>query len=497
MRLLALGALAFTVAAMPRLAAAEPSEHPEVSVTRTAQSGLQVQAGLSKNEYRYVEREVVETIQVPYSVSVPYEDWETYYVNEQRCDHRPQETCTNENVCRQEQVMRHECHNERRCYPDGHCTDEQVCRTIPVHENVCRVERQCHTRQVYECWSVSVPHTRQVTRYRNETHYRSETRRRTVTDRIFQNHWDVNVVINMPSGSELQDNERETLLVKLTGATEADAHVEINVDSPIFSYKKMSEDRNGGTITVGLELVAKYDTNALGEATITGLGLNKASDGLLAVRFEDKGIVSRVETNYLVAIGDRDTQQTIFEGEAVGRFGSRQIVVPVNVEIAKDHDLVIRLTVHRDGIVLSQPIDFTKTVLQVGQLDAAPYADVNGVREFSVVGEKEHAVLKFTDATPKDHKVETKFEIKLKRKKLLGHKTLAAGTFERKNLEHDGENTVKIDLSKFPGVTAEDLRDHAASGDEITVEVRVTRSSPRLGGNSPIRFEKSAKVKVQ
>lgn len=82
---------------------------------RTAATGLQAPLSLSKNEYRYVERQEQYNEEVPYDVQIPYEAEETDYTQEQVCEPvaRTHEVCQNESFC--ESRPRQECHEERRC----------------------------------------------------------------------------------------------------------------------------------------------------------------------------------------------------------------------------------------------------------------------------------------------------------------------------------------------------------------------------------------------
>jgi hypothetical protein len=481
-----LTATAFVIAAN---AQAQPAEQTEISLTRTAQSGATVSGRLTKNVYRYVEREIVEIIQVPYTVTVPYEVVETYYVHEQVCGWHNRQVCTPGG-------SRQECRPVRTCRPGRPgqppvCSISQVCRIIPG-QPVCRVERD------YRCHLVRVPRTRVVTRYRTETRYRPEERRRTVTDQIFERQWGVNVAVNLPTDADLQGDEHETVLVRLRGV-EGAPEAEVRVDSPVYSYRVTGQTRSpdASQIDVQLELVAKYQPEDLGERTIQNLVMARTASGH-QVQFEDAGVVARTTTSYRIQVADKDTGRWVFEGEAQASFGSRQVVVPVTAPIAADHDHVVRLTVNREGRVIAAPVSFQKETHQVGQLNPAPYVDPNGVREFVIEGQGQGARLVFTDATPNDGKVETVYAIKLQRRwlKFLWEVTTAEATLARRAIPHDSQGRVSIPLASFPGLSAKELAKFFEGGDKVIVEIAVTRTSPRLGGASPVRFAKEAKVRV-
>jgi protein involved in ribonucleotide reduction len=484
---------------------AEYSERPELSITRNASSQLTLSASLTKNVYRYVEREIVETIQVPYTVTVPYEAIETYYVIERRCSVEmvPRKICGYERQCTNTPPPHKVC-PPPTCHvtPQGKICKQNPCYQPPSAPPTCRDVYVCHIRHVAEtvCRNVSVPYTRVVIRYRTETRYRPEERRRTVTDRIFDRQYAVYAQVVLPTESSLQGNEEETVLVKLTGS-EQRPDVDVSIDSRIFSYRIAEKTQNGGAITVRLQLVPKFQPEELGVQTIRGLTLARTHSGGHEIRFEDHGLVSRVNTDYHVEIADQNTGRWVFDQSAQAAFGSKLVVIPVTVFLNEDSDHLVRLTVQREGIVLSGPVNFKKEFNQIAQLSPAPYTDPNGVRSFAVTGHEVDAELIFTDATPNDGKVDVEYKVTLERRVwgFLWKKTLAQATFNRANLSNvntqDGTD-VSIPLARFPGLSTKQLLKFFDSGDTVFVEVSVTRTSPRLSGASPVRFTKEAKVKV-
>ncbi len=499
-------ALAFTAAARAdhnehNPGAGPPPQQPEAALTRTAQSPLLQEARLTKNTFRYVEREVVEIIQVPYTVTVPYQDIETYYERVQQCGYDDHRVCHNPPPqCGPAGPGRRECHTERICRPSPRgevCFNHEACRIIPSPPVCHNPPPVCHVERRQECHWVQVPRTRVVTRYRSETHYRSEERRRIVTDAIFDHQWGIEARVQLPQEATLVEGESETILVRLTG-TEASPDVEVQIDSPVFSYRVVSKERLGNAILVGLATVPKYQPSDLAEQTILGLVLGPNAQGSQEIRFEDRGVVARVSSGYKAEIFDKELGRWIFSADSEASFGSRLIIIPVSVAISPERDYQVRLTVHREGVVLSAPVDFVKDAHQIGQLSPGPFVDPNGVREFAIEGTEKASVLTFLDATPADSRVETRYEIRLRHRVwgFLWQSTDAQSTLERKNLVPGADGRLRVPLSSFPGLSEGELRRLFDDGDKITLEVRVTRVSPRLRGVSPIRFDKEALVRV-
>lgn len=108
-----------TLVAMQSLASSAQAffgERTQSSITRNAGSGLELATQLTKYEYRYVERVERYIEQVPYYVEVPYEEEETYYTHETRCENVPRDhqVCSTERKC--ESVPRTECTEQERCH---------------------------------------------------------------------------------------------------------------------------------------------------------------------------------------------------------------------------------------------------------------------------------------------------------------------------------------------------------------------------------------------
>ena len=153
---------------------------------------------------------------VPYVESIPYTDYETYYVNENVCQNvtKYRESCADRQKCELVSKNRRECSDQNICSPrppvcqnveecgtnaqgericktrnvckntsEQDCRTENQCRNIPYTENECRSVRECDRvpYQDRECRYEQVARQRTVTKYRSETRYKKELRTRTVT----------------------------------------------------------------------------------------------------------------------------------------------------------------------------------------------------------------------------------------------------------------------------------------------------------------------------
>ncbi len=192
-----------------------PAEQTSAQLTRQASSPNSGTVRLSKNTYRtetvqvpYTERVPYQetetyTEQVPYTVRVPYTEYETDYRDEYQCEnvtrYRDEYRCENVTRYRDEQRCenvtryRQECRNEQHCYlvpgepgqcrqveecgtnaqgqpicktrtvcdngtgPQQRCENRQTCSNVPYTDRECRTERVPYYDQ--ECRNVSVPYT--------------------------------------------------------------------------------------------------------------------------------------------------------------------------------------------------------------------------------------------------------------------------------------------------------------------------------------------------
>lgn len=208
---------------------AAPKEQLTQTLKRTVDSGLSLQAQLSKNQYRTESYQESYEVQVPYQATevyyvdvpyqetetyfeqVPYQDTETYYVD---VPYQEQEAYTDyeqrcESVRKCQNVPEEICNYEQRCHsvPDRQCRQEKVCTPIPG-EQKCREVTECgvnalgqeicKTRKVCEntpgsescgyvdkCVDTTKQECRQErvcrTEYREQCHYENDCRQVPVT----------------------------------------------------------------------------------------------------------------------------------------------------------------------------------------------------------------------------------------------------------------------------------------------------------------------------
>jgi hypothetical protein len=151
-----------------------PKETLTATLSRTSSSGKTANVRLSKNKFRtetyqanytvsvpYQDTETY-NVAVPYQVQVPYTDYETDYRQEQQCHdvtkYRNENRCedvTNyrdEYRCEDRTKYREECHDEQKCYiipgsgGDGEqCRDVQECGTNAQGQQICKTRKVCET----------------------------------------------------------------------------------------------------------------------------------------------------------------------------------------------------------------------------------------------------------------------------------------------------------------------------------------------------------------
>lgn len=501
---------ALPIATPPALAAPAdpnaPAEYPEVSVTRNAGSPLTLQANLSKNVYRYVEREITETVQVPYTVTVPYTDYETYTDYERRCDWYSVPQCHLENVCRDVTRYRDVCQRVEVCRqtPQGRrCHWENRCRRVPYTDRECSTQNVCRPQQVWDCRTFPVTRTRAVTRYRTETRYRSEQQTRIITIPIFERQYGAQVLVHFPAGSELQTGELETLHLTLEGS-ESRPDASLNVDSSIFSYRILSQRTEGRTIHFELQMVSKYTAEMVGPRSVEKIRILPrdavgSESSRYDVSFVDRGRYPRVSTEYQITVVDQESGETVdsFRTQATSRAGEVVIPMPGTLTIAHDHR--VTLEVRRQGLPLAGPVSFSKDQVVMGQIDTAPFADRNSVRQFEVTGINERAQLSFTDSSPRTAIVNSRYEVTVLHRRLgfLWKHEVAKLTLTQSQLTSLPGQRLSVSLADAEGVSDSDLKRYFDAGDNLFVEVAVIRESERFGENKRVEFTKEAKIKVR
>ncbi|MBC7693272.1 MAG: hypothetical protein H7222_16025 [Methylotenera sp.] len=229
------------------------------------------------------------------------------------------------------------------------------------------------------------------------------------------------------------------------------------------------------------------------------------------LQFEDRGLIRDTVTHYQVFVLDKNGTEkngpekngteksgltsgpvrsltagsagkVLFKSEVQPKPGNRMIVISLGAQIRADHDHLIRISVKREGKNLSEPLSFEKEIHQLAQLNPQPYADQTTISALHPIDNQ----ILFTDTTPNDGKVETRYRVKLQKRvfNILWESTFAEAEFNRKDVAHAESSTVKLPISAF-GVKPDDIS---------SIEIEVTRISPRLKGASPIRFEKKLKI---
>jgi len=335
---------------------AEPAEVKELNIKRTATSDLTITGGVSQNVYHdeeyqdsytvsvpYQEEETYQEA-VPYTVSVPYTDYVTDYRSEYQCHnvtHYRQE-------CHMVTHYRQQCHNEVQCHTvpgDQTCHDVQECGTNVHGQPICKTRRvceqgssqqRCDNRQVcnnepysenecsnepyseQECGNVQVPYQREVTRYRDETRYNYVTKTRTVTKYreetrccvtktrpVFDKQLAFNVIVHIPQNAILAAGETEELNIVLESADDTTATVSLESVDTIWGYKIASQTVTGNNIDVVLEAKAQYDAISAGEASLKKVVLNWAdSVKYFQFSFVDTVQSPKIKTTYKVTLLD-------------------------------------------------------------------------------------------------------------------------------------------------------------------------------------------------
>lgn len=390
------GVTAIALTAMTSLAQI-PSEQGSAKVLRDANSALVLQTSLSKNYFRSEPYQASYEEQVPYQVQETYTDYETDYVQENRCHTEYSNECHSERQCRS--VPDRQCRNEQVCteVPGGRgspncrtatecgttsagqpiCKERQVCdngTVLPGHRE-CRNETRCDNwgsreecsyqnvcrevpRQV--CRLESVPHQRPVTRTRTVTKYRSETRCcRTEYRSVFDHQQQLDVVLNFPAGSELVMGEDESFLITLAG-NEAAPSILFRALKQMNQYRVLSQSIQGHTITVQIESTPlPIDLQAVGANSVSGLRLKIMEDNTGIVVFEDNGQIGRLRTQYNLVI--KNGGGAIIHTQTVAYSGQPQHRITLDRKLSLQDDHTLEMTVQRSGPGVASVIEFKKS----------------------------------------------------------------------------------------------------------------------------------------
>jgi hypothetical protein len=347
-------ALCLTVLACQ--AFAEPDEVKVLTLNRTSTTDLTMTGSLSQNVYHDEEYQANYTVSipyeeeetyqeaVPYTVTVPYTDYVTDYRSEYQCHsvtHYREE-------CRQVTHYRQQCHNEVQCHTvpgDRTCHDVTECGTNVHGQPICKTrtvceqgssQQRCENRQVcssepyseqecrnvpyseQECGNVQVPYQREVTRYREETRYNYVTKTRMVTKYreetrccvtktrpVFDKQLAFTVTVHIPENAVLAAGETEQLNIILESADDNSATVSLEANDTIWGYSIASQTVTGSHIEVVLAAKAQWDQTTAGQASIKRPILNWApSVKYFQFSFTDLVQSPKIKSTYKVTLLD-------------------------------------------------------------------------------------------------------------------------------------------------------------------------------------------------
>jgi len=537
-----IAALGFSVIAN----AATPAENLNLTITRTAASGLQSSGTLVKNVFRQ------DSVQVPYTVKEPYTETEIYY---EQVPYKETETYY-EQVPYQETESYYETvpYTEQEAYTDyENYTDyEYRCEERSRNERVCHDVESCHivpgagsdggprrectkqpvcenvTKRYQECGNVAVRKTRPVTKYRTVTKYREERRSRTVTKyrderrtrtvtkyrqekrtrtvtkhrnkevcckteirNVFDHQFKMPVEVNFPAETALVGNEQESFNLAFTG-TEAAPAVSLTPKSAIFGYVMDHQEFRGGAMVVHLKRVALYNQDQLGATSIKNLGLRLTSNGA-EIRFNDQGLRPRVNSAYSYQIHEVGTQDILAQGSVAA--GNAQAVIPVQVALVENKTYQVDVRVVRQGLPLAANIDVVVSATQkLSSLkDTSVYTNKAMLNTFEIRGEKEQARLFFRDQAPSDEGVSTTYRIDI----LVGDKTVSSKNIAREHMIVSTKDFYRMMLGADLAVPAQVLKTSVRAGKVVVARVIVTRQHIGLNGGTPVSFTVSHTAEIR
>lgn len=422
-----------------------------------------------------------------------------------------------ERICKTRRVCHNErgpddCHEENRCHPGSsreECSNEYVCRQEPRERQECRQEQVCrqipHERQ--ECGYEQVEKTRSVTKYRTVTKYRKEARTRTVTKYrtetrccetryrdVFDHTAQLKVNVVFPAGSELEGNESETLLVKMTAENQGT----FKIQQSIFGYTIQSESVANGVLRLILALAPKYQAGDLGQATIQNLSFVENAKKA-QIQFVDSGLRPRVQTQYQYQILEKETERVIEEG-TLGSTGSQDVVVKGKEILNPDLAYFVKISVTRTGVVLAATETFLVTADKIkGQLKPDDFANKALFKDPRLRNGGGDTELLLHDQSPDHPEVVTIYSIEVQHKSgFLGRSWKTFANAQQKRLANvDAQGIQHFSFVRDLKVSEKDVDAYAKSGKTLNVKITVTRKSPRLNSGKAITFSKEIKVKVQ
>jgi len=422
-----------------------------------------------------------------------------------------------ERICKTRRVYHNEkgpdeCHDENRCQPGSsheECSNEYVCQQVPKERRDCRHEQVCRQvpRERQECGYEQVEKSRPVTKYRTVTKYRKEARTRTVTKYrsetrccetryrdVFDHKAQLKVSTVFPAGSELENNESETFLVKMTGENQGS----IKIQQSIFGYTVQSESVQNGVLRLILALAPKYQAGELGQSTIQNLTFVENAKKS-QVQFTDNGLRPRVQTQYQYQILEKETTQVIEEG-MLSSTGSKDVVIKGKEILNPEVAYIVNVSVTRSGAVLAQTESFVVNAEKIkGQLKPDDFANKALLKELRLRSSGGDTELLIQDKSPEHPEVVTVYNVEIQRKSgFLGRSwtTFVASKLNRV-ANVDSQGIQHFSFLRDLRVSEKDIDSYGKSGKTLNIKISVTRTSPRLNGGKPITFAKESKVKVQ
>ncbi len=384
---------------------------------------------------------------------------------------------------REERERREREERERRCW-------KEECKNVKVGET-CRNDRECKKvpKDVRKCEWEQVRKTRPVTKTRWVTRYRTERRTRWVTryrdevrccitkDRqVFDRTIRARVELQFPPEAILTQGERESFVVELN---EVSGHSDISVHAKnaIYSYQPLIQKVSEEEFLVQMRLAPTYDAAELGEQTISPMKLVLRAGGL-QLSFEDKGIVPKTRTDYVVRLLDPNTRQELV---ALTVLEQKQPSVAIDMGLALPvgRPVIVVLDVRRNGIVISTPVAFVKEeVVQVAPepyYDAKPYMDPNQVGKFSLGGNRAGLIIYFRDLTKNIPEVRTEYHYRVS----LNGRVLAENVFHRADLVVGADGRIPLSAVEAFGVSPADLN-LLKPGTVIMIDGQVIRYGTRF-----------------
>ncbi|MGE4131852.1 MAG: hypothetical protein AB7F86_09435 [Bdellovibrionales bacterium] len=385
---------------------------------------------------------------------------------------------------------------ERECW-------REVCDNVKVGED-CRTERQCHripkTDRVCKDEQVRksrpVTKTRWVTKYREErrtrwvTKYRTEQRCCVTKEReVFDHRIQAHVDLNFPAQATLVAGEQEKFRVKLREVA-GRSEVTIEAEDTLYTYNPVIQKVNEEQFSVDMQVVPTYDPRQLGPETISDVKLTSLGRGV-RLSLTDKGIVRKLQSDYQIQLVDATGQQ--LAQLPIMAQTKTNFAMDLDVTLPVGTDVVVKLAVQRNGIVVSAPVrfsqDYSVKVAPEDKYDTRPYMDKTQVGKFSVDGRKETTILYFRDLTKDIPQVVTEYHYRLS----VGSKVLAEKAFLRSDLSVNPDGKIPLPLSEAFDVSPADL-EILKSGATLRVEGEVVRIGSRFPDG---RFAISKRVSLE